>query len=102
MAEKAFVPRESSDEMKHLPEALRTARDALHINRKKDTKNKVVQNSQELGREYVATHSSARSFVRTMHSFACSALLASLARSAALIRLRSRSPTHFRARGISE
>ena len=36
--------------------------------------------------EYWAIRSSVRSFARTAHSFACSALLASLARSAALIR----------------
>ena len=35
--------------------------------------------------EYWATRSSVRSFTRTAHSFTCSALLASLARSAALI-----------------
>ena len=34
--------------------------------------------------KYWATHSSVRSFTRTAHSFACSTLLASLARSAAL------------------
>ena len=37
-------------------------------------------------KRYWAIRSSARSFARTAHSFACSALLASLARSAALIR----------------
>ena len=41
----------------------------------------------------------ARSFVRTSHSFACSALLASLARSGALIRSFARSLTRSRAHG---
>ena len=41
--------------------------------------------------KYWATRSSIRSFARTTHSFACSALLALLARSAALIRLFARS-----------
>ena len=44
--------------------------------------------------EYWAFHSSARFFTRTAHSFAFSALLASLARSAALIRSFTRSPIH--------
>ena len=66
----------------------------------------VGQNSQELGRKHWATCSSVRSFARsahsfacTVHSFACSTLLASLARSAALIRSLARFLTHSRARG---
>ena len=47
----------------------------------------VGQNNQEYRRKYWATRSSVRSFARTAHSFACSALLALLARSAALTRL---------------
>ena len=43
--------------------------------------------------EIDAIRSSVHSFARTAHSFACSALLASLARSAALIRLLARSLT---------
>ena len=46
----------------------------------------VGQNNQEYRLEYRATRSSVRSFARTAHSFACSALLASLKRSAALTR----------------
>ena len=46
-----------------------------------------------------AIRSSARSFARTTHSFACSVLLASLARSAALIRSLPRSFTRSRAHG---
>ena len=38
----------------------------------------VVQNCKESGRKYWATRSSIRSFTRTAHSFACSALLATL------------------------
>ena len=45
----------------------------------------VVQSSQQSGRRYWATHLSARLFARTAHAFACSALLASLACSAALV-----------------
>ena len=48
-------------------------------------------NNQEYRLQYWATQSSVRSFARTAHSFACSALLASLARSAALTRLLARS-----------
>ena len=44
----------------------------------------VVWNKQELRRKYWATRSSFRLFACTAHSFACSALFASLARSAAL------------------
>ena len=51
----------------------------------------VGQNSQELGRKYWATRSSVRSFARTAHLFACSALLPSLARSIALTRSLARS-----------
>ena len=43
--------------------------------------------------------STAHSFARTAHSFACSPLLASLARSAALIRSLARSLTRSRAHG---
>ena len=43
---------------------------------------------------YWAIHSFARSFTRTAHSFTFSALLALLARSAALIRSSARSPFH--------
>ena len=50
-------------------------------------------------REYWAIRSSVYSFARTAHSFACSALLASLARSAALIRSLARSLTHSGAHG---
>ena len=41
----------------------------------------MVDNSQEYRLKYWATRSSVRSFARSVHSFACSALLASLARS---------------------
>ena len=51
----------------------------------------MVQNSQEYRLKYWATRSSVHSFARTAHSFACSGLLASLAPSAALIRLPARS-----------
>ena len=54
----------------------------------------VVWNKQELGRKYWATRSSVRWFARPArpaHSFACSALLALLARSAALTCLLARS-----------
>ena len=44
--------------------------------------------------KYWAIHSSARSFTRTAHSFVFSALLVSLARSAALIHSFARSPNH--------
>ena len=44
----------------------------------------VSQDNHQDRLEYWATRSSVRSFARTAHSFACSALLASLARSAAL------------------
>ena len=44
-------------------------------------------------------HSAICSFTRTAHSFACSALLASLARSAALIRSLARSLAHSGAHG---
>ena len=47
----------------------------------------VDQINQELRREYWATRLSICLFARTAHSFACSELLASLARSAALTRL---------------
>ena len=46
----------------------------------------VGQNSQEYRLKYWATRSSLRSFARTAHSFACSTLLTSLTRSAALTR----------------
>ena len=46
----------------------------------------VGQNSHELRRKYWATRSSVCSFAQTAHSFACPTLLASLERSAALIR----------------
>ena len=49
--------------------------------------------------KYWATRSSARSFARTAQSFACYALLASFARSAALTRSLACSLTHCRARG---
>ena len=45
----------------------------------------VGQNNQESRLEYWATRSSVRSFARTAHSFACSALVALLACSTALI-----------------
>ena len=45
----------------------------------------VFHNSQESGQNYWATRSSICMLARTAHSFACSTLLASLARSAALI-----------------
>ena len=51
----------------------------------------VGQNNQEYRLKYCAIRSSAHLFLRTAHSFACSALLASLARSAALTRLLARS-----------
>ena len=51
-------------------------------------------NDYEIDTEYCAIHSSARSFTRTAHSFAFSALLTSLARSAALIHLFAHSPIH--------
>ena len=59
----------------------------------------MVQISQELGRKHWATHLSVRSFACTAHSFACSALLALLAHSAALIRLLVCSVAHSRACG---
>ena len=49
----------------------------------------VGQINQENRLEYWATRSSVRSFARTANLFACSALLASLARSAALTLARS-------------
>ena len=55
----------------------------------------VGQNNQESRQQYWATRSSVRLFARTAHSFACSALLASLARSTAL----TRSLTHSLALG---
>ena len=58
----------------------------------------VGQNSQGSGRKYWTTRSSVHLFARTARSFACTALLASLACSAALIRLIARSLTHSRAR----
>ena len=51
----------------------------------------VGQNNQEPTLQQGAARSSVRSFARTAHYFACSALLASLARSAALIRSLARS-----------
>ena len=59
----------------------------------------MAQNNQESSRKYWATRSSVRSFTRTAHSFACSALLASLARSAVLICSLAHSLTHSQARG---
>ena len=55
----------------------------------------MVWNKQELRCKYWATRSSVCSFARTVHSFACSRLLASLAPSAAL----TRSLAHSLARG---
>ena len=46
----------------------------------------VGQNNQEYRLKYWATHSSVYLFTSTAHSFACSALLALLARSAVLTR----------------
>ena len=51
----------------------------------------VVWNKQESRCKYWAPHSSVHSFTRTAHSFACTALLALLARSAALTHLLARS-----------
>ena len=51
----------------------------------------VGQNNQKYRLMYWATRPSVRSFPRTTHSFACSALLASLAGSAVLTRLLARS-----------
>ena len=51
----------------------------------------VVQNSQESGRKYWAIRPSIRLFARTAYSFAHTALLAWLARSAALIHSLARS-----------
>ena len=64
----------------------------------------LVQNSQESGCKYWVTRSSVRCFVRTAHRFTCFALLATLARSAALIGwlARTLTVTHFRARGKNE
>ena len=75
----------------------------------------VGKKKQELGCKYWATRSSVRSFARTAHSFACSALLALFARSAHLLahllhtvhfaralccaHSFARSLTHYRARG---
>ena len=61
---------------------------------------KVVQNSQKSRYKYWATRSSVRFFARTAHSFACSILLALLARFAralrcALLRSLNRSLAHF-------
>jgi len=50
--------------------------------------------------KYRAIYSSVRLFARTAHSFACSALLTLLARSAALIRSLARSLTHSGAHGL--
>ena len=50
----------------------------------------IVQESQELGRKYWATRLSIRSFACTVHSYACSALLALLVRSTVLISLLTR------------
>ena len=51
----------------------------------------VVQNNHESKRKYWATRSSVLSFVRTAHSYSCSVLFASLARSAELTCLFTRS-----------
>ena len=59
----------------------------------------MLQNNQEYRRKRWATRSSVRSFARTAHSFACSALLALLAHSAALIHSLPRSLTHSLACG---
>ena len=59
----------------------------------KGGKGTMVQNNQKYKRKFWATCSSDRSFARTVHLFACSALLPSPACSAALIR----SLTHSRA-----
>ena len=53
----------------------------------------MVQNSQGSGSKYWGNRSSIRSFARTTHSFACSALPALLTRSTALIRSLARSIT---------
>ena len=60
------------------------------------------KNSQESGRKYWAIRSSVHSFGGTAHSFACSALLASLGRSTALIYSLARSTTHSRTCGKVE
>ena len=62
----------------------------------------LVQHSHESRHKSWATGSSVGSFARTVHSFACSALLASHACSAALIRSLARSIAHSRARGKVE
>ena len=59
----------------------------------------VVQNSHESRRQYWATCFSVCSFTSTAQTFACSALFASLARSAALIRSLARLLAHSRAHG---
>ena len=59
----------------------------------------MVQKDQKSRFKFWATRSSVRSFVRTIHSFACCALLALLARPAALTRSLVRSLAHFLARG---
>ena len=61
--------------------------------RRKSRRLTVVQNSQESGRKYRATLSSASSFARAAHLFACFALLTPLARSAPLICSLAHSPT---------
>ena len=62
----------------------------------------VIHNLLKSGCYQWATLLSAHSFARTGHSFACSALLASLTRSAALTRSLARSLTRSRARGTVE
>ena len=59
----------------------------------------MVQKSHEQRRKYWATRLSVCSFAGSAHSIAGYALLATLARSAALIRLLAFSITHSRARG---
>ena len=59
----------------------------------------VAQNNQEHRLKYWATRSSIRLFTRTTHLFACYILLASLARSVALIPLLACSFTHSRVCG---
>ena len=59
----------------------------------------MVENNQKSRSKYWATRSSVCLFAHTAHSFACSELLASLARFAALTRLLARSLTHARSRG---
>ena len=77
-----FWPTNHGDNLQHAPRTIT-----------KTTNNStVIKNLFKSGRQYWAARSSARSFARTANPLACSALLASLARSPALIRSLTHSP----------